>query len=255
MDNVAKQARTIIVMLTVTLLSVAGLAACSGSGRTMTDDEIRALVSEGDEATLEQVKAETQIAIDEALADMDMDDERRTEISNAVSRRVGERLDRIEGGTSAQSKPQQGTHRRIEDGTPVAISWSAPTSYVEHTDAEHTLTTTVTGFDAKAYNFASDTPYAGGGYAYKVIVTVHADWKFEHLHGSSGSDISVEPGFTVVKAATIGALLEPYGLRISQPGDAGDYVRDTDDDWEYTYTFQIDTNLVPERVTIESIDF
>ena len=165
----------------------ASLAGCAAQQdqRGMTDDEIREAIKQGDEQTAAQIRGEMDSAIDKALAGYKMSDADKQSLRESILSDVDGKIAAINSGgvVNRYVTEQQVTKKpadeyvtnvtneyptyiteqtaklpRIDDGTPIQISLASP---AKATDSDG-CTYEITSLTATAYNFAPDTPYAGG---------------------------------------------------------------------------------------------
>lgn len=169
-------------------LALAGCGSQQDASRTMTDEEIMAAIEQGDDETLAKAREEAQAAIAAALAEFEpLTDEEREALRESILSEVDARLTNV-GTTTVnryvtekagdtyvtETHPTYVTEEntyvtqgedvppRIEDGMIVPSYWDVQRVFVDQGECV-TETYTVTDIEARAYNFASDTPYAGGG--------------------------------------------------------------------------------------------
>lgn len=243
-----------IMMLAALLLTCVG---CSNSNDVsrMSDDEIRQAIEEGDKATLEQAKADTKVAIEEAFQGFDFgslsDDQieaLRARILDGVDQKVGNTtvVNRYETVESKKPSPE---HPRIKDGTAIPITWNAEKTLTKNLTDDIKATYTINKVEAKAYNYAKDTPYAGGGYAYNIEIVANVTLKIERT-----SDLSM--GFySAGELAEIKVIFTPHDLETSMtcfmPSgiDENEESRTTTEDM----SFSMATNSVPKRIVVNSI--
>lgn len=169
-------------------LALAGCGSQQDASRAMTDEEIMAAIERGDDETFAKAREEAQAAIDDALAEFEaLTDEEREALRESILSEVEARLANV--GTTTVNRyvtekagdtyvtethptyvTEENTYMtqgeevppRIEDGMIVPSYWDVQRVFVDQGECV-TETHTVTDIEARAYNFASDTPYAGGG--------------------------------------------------------------------------------------------
>ena len=245
---------------------VLALSGCSmqTTDTGMTDEEIMAAIEAGDAETLRQSKAATDEAIKTALESIDeFTDEERDALRASIMAEVDKRLSGI-GGTTVnkyvteqhptyvtenktyvtEEHPTyvtentyitQGEEKppRIEDGTEISAEWN-----IEKVYKEGELTFTVGSIEAHAYNYAPDTPYAGGGYAYRIVVTVRGSIDRPAPEDGQGTGIA---GSWNLPADM---MFAPYDLRMGAN-------RWSDCDYDanaFINTYSIPVNMLPERI-------
>lgn len=179
-------------------LALAGCSTQQDSSRTMTDEEILAAIEQGDADTLAKAREEAEAAIEKARAEFEpLTDEERAELRESILSEVDARLADA-GSTTAnryvtekagdtyvtETHPTYVTEEntyvtqgeevppRIEDGMAIPVTWDIQREFVYVQNEYVSEIYTVNEIEARAYNFASDTPYAGGGYAYRIEVSV-----------------------------------------------------------------------------------
>lgn len=225
----------------------------------MTDEEIMAAIEAGDAETLEKSKAATDEAIDAALADFDgFTDEERDALRASIMAEVEERLAGVGGMTvnryvteehptyvtenktyvtEENTYVTQGEEKppRIEDGMEISVDWGAGKVYVD----DDGCVFEVESVEARAYNFAPDTPYAGGGYAYRLEVKVKGSFKpVEHDDPNIG--YAQHSGWSL----PVDMTLDPHGIRMDGEKSARcDY-----DDHTFENTYSMPVNMLPERI-------
>lgn len=239
-----------IMMLAILLLVCAG---CSNSdSHTMTDDEIRQAIEEGDKATLEQAKLDAKEAIDDAFLDFDfgdLSDEQikalRDRIMDGVDHKVGNTtvVNRyVTNETKASSSNQK--YPRITDGLAIPVNYDVQRMFTE--EVKNTLSTfTVSRVTAQAFNFSSNTPYAGGAYAYKITVTIEGTCSSEQTDltdNGFGEQVSASP-ICLPSKLPIGFRLSPYDVPITDSSLSVDSESGT-----FKATYTINTNMLPKSV-------
>lgn len=232
---------------------VLAIAGCSmqPADTGMTDGEIMAAIEAGDAETLEKSKAATDEAIEAAFAGVDeFTDEERDALRASIMAEVDKRLSGLGGTTvnrcvteehptyvTENTYVTQGGEKppRIEDGMEVAVDWGVEKVYVD----DDGCVFTVESVEARAYNFAPDTPYAGGGYAYRLEVKVKGSFKpVEHDDPNIG--YAQHSGWSL----PVDMMLDPHDIRMNGEGSAEcDY-----DDHTFENTYSMPVNMLPERI-------
>lgn len=251
----------------------ASLAGCAAQQdqRGMTDDEIREAIKQGDEQTTAQIRSEMDSAIDKALAGYKMSDAEKQSLRESILREVDGKIAAINGGgvvnryvTEQQvtQKPadqyvtnvtneyptyitEQGAKLpRIEDGTPVQISLASP---AKATDSDG-CTYEITSMTATAYNFAPDTPYAGGGYAYRI--TVKATVTYIPYYEQPGYVRDPNEGVMqhAMRMKPFDLTLSPYDVMIDNGNSGSTHL----DERTIEFTQTVNTNMLPEKITAVS---
>lgn len=254
----------------------ASLAGCAAQQdqRGMTDDEILEAIKQGDEQTAAQIRGEMDSAIDKALAGYKMSNADKQALRESILSEVDGRIAAINDGgvvnryvteQNVTQKPadqyvtnvtnatnvtneyptyitEQGAKLpRIDDGTPIQVSLTSP---AKATDS-HGCTYEVTSLTATAYNFAADTPYAGGGYAYRI--TVKATATYIPYYEQPGyvrdpyGDVMVHP----MPSRALELTLSPYDVSVNNGISGSTYLDETT--IEFTQT--INTNMLPEKIS------
>lgn len=256
--------RTGIAVVAVSGALAMALAGCSAQPASggMTDEEIMAAIEQGDADTLEKAKAATSEAIDDAVAGIDQfTDEEREKLKADIMAEVEKRLDGI-GGTTVNRYESvtkeyptyttqegdtyvteentyvtQGAEKpaRIEDGTPITVDWGIGKTFTD----DDGCVFKVEKVEARAYNFAPDTPYAGGGYAYRIEVRVSGS--FTPPEPDPDGAMAMHSGYSL----PVDMVLSPYGVRMNgERGASCSYDAGT---FENTYTMAV--NMLPERIS------
>lgn len=248
----------------------ASLAGCAAQQdqRGMTDDEIREAIKQGDEQTAAQIRGEMDSAIDKALAGYKMSDAEKQALRESILSEVNGKIAAINGGgvvnryvtdQNVTQKPadqyvtnvtneyptyiteQSAKLPRIEDGTPVQISLASP---AKATDSDG-CTYEITSLTATAYNFAPDTPYAGGGYAYRI--TVKAMVTYIPYYEQPG--YNRDPNGSVMQH---GMPLQAFNLTLSPYDVTPDTVisgATSLDATTHEFTETFSSNMLPEKIT------
>ena len=251
----------------------ASLAGCAAQQdqRGMTDDEIREAIKQGDEQTAAQIRSETDSAIDKALAGYKMSDAEKQSLRESILREVDGKIAAINGGgvvnryvteQNVTQKPadqyvtnvtneyptyiteQSAKLPRIEDGTPVQISLASP---AKATDSDG-CTYEITSMTATAYNFAPDTPYAGGGYAYRI--TVKAMVTYIPYYEQPGYVRDPNEGVMqhAMRMKPFDLTLSPYDVMIDNGNSGSTHL----DERTIEFTQTVNTNMLPEKITAVS---
>lgn len=246
-------------------LALAGCGSQQDASRAMTDEEIMAAIERGDDETFAKAREEAQAAIDDALAEFEaLTDEEREALRESILSEVEARLANV-GTTTVnryvtekagdtyvtETHPTYVTEEntyvtqgeevppRIEDGMAIPVAWDVQREFVYEHGEYVTDTYTVESIEARAYNFAPDTPYAGGGYAYRIEVTVSGP--FEHIDNTP-SEMGSSP-IATPEYLPVSIYLDPYDVLISD-------VRAYQDlsDGTFSGTMVVNTNALPESV-------
>lgn len=248
----------------------ASLAGCAAQQeqRGMTDDEIKEAIKQGDEQTAAQMRSEMDSAIDKALADYKMSDADKQSLRESILSEVDGKIAAINGGgvvnryvteQNVTQKPadqyvtnvtneyptyiteQSAKLPRIDDGTPIQISLASP---AKATDKDG-CTYEITSLTATAYNFAPDTPYAGGGYAYRITVKATATYipYYEqpgYVRDPHG-DVMVHP----TPSRALELTLSPYDVTPDNEVSGSTYL----DKRTMEFTQTVNTNMLPEKIS------
>lgn len=251
----------------------ASLAGCAAQQdqRGMTDDEIREAIKQGDEQTAAQIRGEMDSAIDKALAGYKMSDAEKQSLRESILSEVDGKIAAINNGgvvnkyvTERQvtQKPadeyvtkvtnvtneyptyiteQSAKLPRIDDGTPIQISLASP---AKATDKDG-CTYEIASLTATAYNFAPDTPYAGGGYAYRI--TVKATVTYIPYYEQPGYVRDPNEGVMMhpMPSRALELTLSPYDIVVDNGISGSNHIDETT--MEFTQT--INTNMLPEKIT------
>lgn len=248
----------------------ASLAGCAAQQeqRGMTDDEIREAIKQGDEQTAAQMRSEMDSAIDKALAGYKMSDAEKQSLRESILREVDGKIAAINGGgvvnkyVTEQQVTQKPTDQyvtnvtneyptyiteqgaklpRIEEGTPIQVNLAGP---AKATDKDG-CTYEITSMTATAYNFAPDTPYAGGGYAYRI--TVKATVTYIPYYEQPG--YNRDPNGSVMQhgmpSRVFELTLSPYDVA----PDNGISVSTHLDERTIEFTETFSSNMLPEKIT------
>lgn len=257
----------------------ASLAGCAAQQdqRGMTDDEIREAIKQGDEQTAAQIRSEMDSAIDKALAGYKMSDAEKQSLRESILSEVDGKIAAANNGgvvnryvteQHVTQKPadeyvtnvsnvtneyptyiteQSAKLPRIDDGTPIQISLASP---AKATDS-HGCTYEITSLTATAYNFAPDTPYAGGGYAYRITAKATVTYipyymQPGYVQDQNGS-VSVHP----IPSRALELTLSPYDIVANNGNSGSTYLDDT----TIEFTTTINTNMLPEKITADFLLF
>lgn len=246
-------------------LALAGCGSQQDASRTMTDEEIMAAIERGDDETLSKAREEAQAAIEDALVEFEaLTDEEREALRESILSEVEARLANV-GTTTVnryvtekagdtyvtETHPTYVTEEntyvtqgeevppRIEDGMAIPVAWDVQREFV-YVQNEYVFETyTVNEIEARAYNFASDTPYAGGGYAYRIEVTVS---------GTLDRVVDAPPdvAFPMISGycLPVDLLMDPY----DEPIDGLIAPHNDYDAGTFTITYSINTNALPDQI-------
>ena len=257
----------------------ASLAGCAAQQdqRGMTDDEIREAIKQGDEQTAAQIRSEMDSAIDKALAGYKLSDAEKQSLRESILCEVDGKIAAINNGgvVNRYVTEQQVTQKpadeyvtkvtnvtneyptyiteqsaklpRIDDGTPIQISLASP---AKATDS-HGCTYEITSLTATAYNFAPDTPYAGGGYAYRI--TVKATVTYIPYYEQPGYIRDPHEGVMMhpMPSRALELTLSPYDI-VMDNGISGS---NRLDDTTIEFTETVSTNMLPEKITADFLLF
>lgn len=258
----------------------ASLAGCAAQQdqRGMTDDEIREAIKQGDEQTAAQIRSEMDSAIDKALAGYKMSDADKQALRESILSEVDGKIAAANNGGGVVNryvteqhvtqKPadeyvtnvsnvtneyptyiteQSAKLPRIDDGTPIQVSLASP---AKATDKDG-CTYEITSLTATAYNFAADTPYAGGGYAYRITVKAMVTYIPYYMQPGYVRDpnegVSVHP----IPSRALELTLSPYDVAINNGISGSMYL----DEKTIEFTETINTNMLPEKITAASLLF
>lgn len=254
----------------------ASLAGCTAQQdqRGMTDDEIREAIKQGDEQTAAQIRSEMDSAIDKALAGYKMSDADKQALRESILSEVDGKIAAANNGgvvnryvteQNVTQKPadqyvtnvtneyptyiteQSAKLPRIDDGTPIQVSLASP---AKATDKDG-CTYEITSLTATAYNFAADTPYAGGGYAYRITVKAMVTYIPYYMQPGYVRDpnegVSVHP----IPSRALELTLSPYDVAINNGISGSMYL----DEKTIEFTQTVNTNMLPEKITAASILF
>ena len=238
-------------------LAIAGCASQTADVG-MTDGEIMAAIEQGDADTLAKAKAATKQAVDDAVAGIDgLTDEERADLKADIMAEVEKRLSEVGGTvvnryvteeyptyttqegdtyvTEENTFVTQGEEKppRIEDGVSIPAEWEVGDTFVDSDGCVFT----VESVEAHAYNFAEDTPYAGGGYAYRIEVEVAGSFVEKEHDPSVGH--SMHSGWPL----PVSMVMHPYDVLMSGGSASCDY-----DDHTFENTYTMNVNMLPERV-------
>lgn len=248
----------------------ASLAGCAAQQdqRGMTDDEIREAIKQGDEQTAAQIRSEMDSAIDKALAGYKMSDAEKQALRESILSEVDGKIAAINGGgvvnryvteQNVTQKPadqyvtnvtneyptyiteQSAKLPRIDDGTPIQVSLASP---AKATDKDG-CTYEITSLTATAYNFAPDTPYAGGGYAYSITVKATATYVPYYEQPGYVRDPNESVPMHPMPSRALELTLSPYDVAVNNGISGSTYLDETT--IEFTQT--INTNMLPEKIT------
>lgn len=253
----------------------ASLAGCAAQQdqRGMTDDEIREAIKQGDEQTAAQIRSEMDSAIDKALAGYKLSDAEKQSLRESILSEVDGKIAAANNGgvvnryvteQHVTQKPadeyvtnvssvtneyptyiteQSAKLPRIDDGTPIQISLASP---AKATDKDG-CTYEITSLTATAYNFAPDTPYAGGGYAYRI--TAKATVTYIPYYEQPGYVRDPNEGVMrhPMPPRALELTLSPYDVAISNGISGSTYL----DEKTIEFTETINTNMLPEKITAD----
>lgn len=254
----------------------ASLAGCAAQQdqRGMTDDEIREAIKQGDEQTAAQIRSEMDSAIDKALAGYKLSDAEKQSLRESILSEVDGKIAAANNNGGVVNRyvtEQQVTQKqadeyvtnvsnvtneyptyiteqsaklpRIDDGTPIQISLASP---AKATDKDG-CTYEITSLTATAYNFAPDTPYAGGGYAYRI--TVKATVTYIPYYEQPGYVRDPNEGVMVhpIPLRALELTLSPYDVAINNGTSGSTYIDET----TIEFTETVNTNMLPEKITAD----
>lgn len=255
----------------------ASLAGCAAQQdqRGMTDDEIREAIKQGDEQTAAQIRSEMDSAIDKALAGYKMSDAEKQSLRESILSEVdgkiaaannsGGVVNRYVTEQHVTQKPadeyvtnvtnvtneyptyiteQSAKLPRIDDGTPIQISLASP---AKATDKDG-CTYEITSLTATAYNFAPDTPYAGGGYAYRITVKATVTYIPYYMQPGYVRDPNEGVMQHTLQLQPFELTLSPYDVVVDNGNSGAKHIDETT--IEFTQT--INTNMLPEKITAVS---
>lgn len=241
-------------------MSVVLLTGCSSAEshdedtRTMTDAEIMQAIDDANSETRNAVLSEVGDAVaDELEAQGVLTEDEIDEIKSSILSSIGEsdsksvtnkyvteryvteqhvtEEQRIENTyiSGSEEKP------RIEDGTVVPIRGGLP--YVVE---DNKWKVTVTNAEATVSNYTPDTPYGGGGFAYRVNVTISASYEYV----GPPRDGEIPP--TLIPLPRLDAIMSPYDVQITSGTIGYDKEADT-----MECSFSMGVNLIPDSVYFE----
>ena len=254
----------------------ASLAGCAAQQdqRGMTDDEIREAIKQGDEQTAAQIRSEMDSAIDKALAGYKLSDAEKQSLRESILSEVdgkiaaannnGGVVNRYVTEQHVTQKPadeyvtnvsnvtneyptyiteQSAKLPRIDDGTPIQISLASP---AKATDKDG-CTYEITSLTATAYNFAPDTPYAGGGYAYRI--TVKATVTYIPYYMQPGYVRDPNEGVMVhpIPSRALELTLSPYDVAINNGISGSNHLDET----TIEFTETVNTYMLTEKITAD----
>lgn len=251
----------------------ASLAGCAAQQdqRGMTDDEIREAIKQGDEQTAAQIRGEMDSAIDKALAGYKLSDAEKQSLRESILSEVdgkiaaannGDVVNRYVTEQRITQKPadqyvtnvtneyptyiteQSAKLPRIDDGTPIQISLASP---AKATDKDG-CTYEITSLTATAYNFAPDTPYAGGGYAYRITVKATVTYIPYYMQPGYVRDPNEDVMQHTLQLQPFELTLSPYDVVVDNGNSGAKHIDETT--IEFTQT--INTNMLPEKITAVS---
>lgn len=241
-------------------MSAVLLAGCSSgerqeeNPRAMTDDEIMQAIEDASTETRDAVLSEVEEAVVSELESQGvLTEDEIDEIKASIMASIGEsdsksvtnkyvteqyvteqhvtEEQRIENTyiSGSDEKP------RIEDGTVVPIRGGLP--YVVEDDR---WKVTVTNAEATVSNYTPDTPYGGGGFAYRVNVTISAS--YEYVGPPRDGEIPPTP----IPLPQLDAIMSPYDVQITSGTIGYDKEADT-----MECSFSMGVNLIPDSVYFE----
>lgn len=251
----------------------ASLAGCAAQQdqRGMTDDEIREAIKQGDEQTAAQIRSEMDSAIDKALASYKMSDAEKQSLRESILSEVDGKIAAANNGgvvnryvteQHVTQKPadeyvtnvtnvtneyptciteQSAKLPRIDDGTPIQVSLASP---AKATDKDG-CTYEITSLTATAYNFAPDTPYAGGGYAYRITVKATVTYIPYYMQPGYVHDPNETASMHPMPSRALELTLSPYDIVVDNGSSGSTHLDETT--MEFTQT--INTNMLPEKIT------
>lgn len=254
----------------------ASLAGCAAQQdqRGMTDDEIREAIKQGDEQTAAQIRSEMDSAIDKALAGYKLSDAEKQSLRESILSEVDGKIAAANNGgvVNRYVTEQQVTQKpadeyvtnvsnvtneyptyiteqsaklpRIDDGTPIQISLASP---AKATDSDG-CTYEITSLTATAYNFAPDTPYAGGGYAYSITIKATVAYIPYYMQPGYVRDPNEGVMQHTLRLQPFELTLSPYDVVIDNGSSGAKHLDETT--IEFTQT--INTNMLPEKITAVS---
>lgn len=252
-------------------VSLTGCAAQQDQ-RGMTDDEIREAIKQGDEQTAAQMRSEMDSAIDKALAGYKMSDADKQALRESILSEVDGKIAAANNGgvvnryVTEQHVTQKPADQyvtnvtneyptyitepsaklpRIEEGTPIQISLTGP---AKATDS-HGCTYEITSLTATAYNFAADTPYAGGGYAYRITVKATVTYIPYYMQPGFVRDPNEGVMIHPMPSRALELTLSPYDVVVDNGSSGSNRLDDTT--VEFTQT--VNTNMLPEKITAASL--
>lgn len=248
----------------------ASLAGCAAQQdqRGMTDDEIREAIKQGDEQTATQIRSEMDSAIDKALAGYKMSDAEKQSLRESILSEVDGKIAAANNGgvvnryVTEQRITQKPADQyvtnvtneyptyitepsaklpRIDDGTPIQISLASP---AKATDKDG-CTYEIASLTATAYNFAPDTPYAGGGYAYRITVKATVTYIPYYMQPGYVHDPNETAAMHPMPSRALELTLSPYDVAPDN-GISGSTHLD-ERTIEFTETFS--SNMLPEKIS------
>lgn len=255
----------------------ASLAGCAAQQdqRGMTDDEIREAIKQGDEQTAAQIRSEMDSAIDKALASYKMSDAEKQSLRESILSEVDGKIAAANNGgvvnryvteQHVTQKPadeyvtnvsnvtneyptyiteQSAKLPRIDDGTPIQISLTSP---AKATDKDG-CTYEITSLTATAYNFAPDTPYAGGGYAYSITVKATVTYIPYYMQPGYVHDPNGGVAMHSMPPRALELTLSPYDVVVDNGSSGSTHLDDT----TIEFTETINTNMLPEKINAASL--
>lgn len=249
----------------------ASLAGCAAQQdqRGMTDDEIREAIKQGDEQTAAQIRSEMDSAIDKALAGYKLSDAEKQSLRESILSEVDGKIAAANNGGGVVNryvteqhvtqKPadeyvtneyptyiteQSAKLPRIDDGTPIQISLASP---AKATDKDG-CTYEITSLTATAYNFAPDTPYAGGGYAYRIDVKATVAYVPYYMQPGYNREPNEPVAQHTLRLQPFELTLSPYDVVLDNGSSGAKHLDETTIDFTQT----INTNMLPEKITAVS---
>lgn len=257
----------------------ASLAGCAAQQdqRGMTDDEIREAIKQGDEQTAAQIRSEMDSAIDKALAGYKLSDAEKQSLRESILSEVDGKIAAANNGgvvnryvteQHVTQKPadeyvtnisnvtneyptyiaeQSAKLPRIDDGTPIQISLASP---AKATDS-HGCTYEIISLTATAYNFAADTPYAGGGYAYRITVKATATYIPYYEQPGYNRDPNDRYPLYPTPSRAFDLTLSPYDVAPDNEISGSTYL----DERTIEFTQTVNTNMLPEKIAAEFCPF
>lgn len=251
MENVRKNyfIKIIVLILIAVFITFTG---CSNGEKHMTDDEIRQAIEDGDKTTLEQAKVDVKEAVDEALRDFDFNNLSedqikllRTKILDNVDQKINNTTI-VNRYTTVEQKGQSSSNNRprIKDGFAIPVEYNIPRTLTKKN--EDTISTfNIAEVTAQASNFSSDTPYAGGDYAYKIKVTVKGTYSSRQasiVDDSLGGETAITP-VVLPSSLDIGFKLSPYDVAITDSTLAANASNNT-----FEANYFINVNMLPKSI-------